>query len=75
MRDANVAPSMSSRSSPGKTYSIGARYANEPIHIQPDTEKSPRGLGIKIFGVEGEAMSGEGTGTMDRESNALAMIG
>ncbi|GAA6034936.1 hypothetical protein JCM8097_009374 [Rhodosporidiobolus ruineniae] len=36
-----------------KTYDVAARYANEPVHAVPDTEKCPRGLGLKVFGVEG----------------------
>lgn len=60
---------------PGKTYDAVARYANEPIHIQPDTEKAPRGLGVKLFGVEGEAIDGkEGTGTMDLHFNNAPML-
>jgi hypothetical protein len=42
--------------SPGKTYNIAARYANEPVFLQADQESGPRGLGMRIFGVQGERL-------------------
>ncbi|KAL8716181.1 MAG: hypothetical protein Q9220_000086 [cf. Caloplaca sp. 1 TL-2023] len=30
-------------------YPVCARYANEPVFLQPDTTPGPRGLGLKIF--------------------------
>lgn len=31
------------------TYPVIARYANEPVFLQPDTAPGPRGMGLKIF--------------------------
>jgi hypothetical protein len=42
----------------GKTYDVAARYANEPVFLQADQEPGPRGLGLRIFGVEGERLEG-----------------
>lgn len=41
---------------PGKSYHVGARYASEPVFLQADQEPGPRGLGLRIFGVEGERL-------------------
>lgn len=41
---------------PGKVYDIAARYASEPVFLQPDQEPGPRGLGLRVFGVEGERL-------------------
>jgi hypothetical protein len=41
---------------PGKTYDVAARYSNEPIFLQADQEQGPRGLGMRVFGVEGERL-------------------
>lgn len=43
---------------PGASYPIVARFANEPSHIQPDTVNGPRGVGIKVFNVTGEFLEG-----------------
>ncbi|KAF2030889.1 heme-dependent catalase [Setomelanomma holmii] len=43
---------------PGKTYDVAARYANEPVFLQADQEPSPRGLGLRVFGVEGQRLAG-----------------
>jgi hypothetical protein len=43
---------------PGKTYDVAARYANEPVFLQADQEPGPRGLSMKIFGVNGERLEG-----------------
>ncbi|KAL9602001.1 MAG: hypothetical protein Q9219_002109 [cf. Caloplaca sp. 3 TL-2023] len=32
------------------TYPVCARYANEPVFLQPDNVTGPRGLGLKVFG-------------------------
>ncbi|KAI8938146.1 hypothetical protein NX059_005812 [Plenodomus lindquistii] len=42
----------------GKTYNVAARYASEPVFLQADQEPGPRGLGLRIFGVEGERLEG-----------------
>lgn len=41
---------------PGKTYNVAARYANEPVFLQADQEPGPRGLSLRVFGVEGERL-------------------
>jgi hypothetical protein len=41
---------------PGKTYDVAARYSNEPSWLQADQENGPRGLGMRVFGVEGERL-------------------
>ncbi|KAK8220188.1 hypothetical protein M8818_000604, partial [Zalaria obscura] len=41
---------------PGKSYDVAARYANEPVFLQPDQEPDPRGLSMKVFGVKGERL-------------------
>lgn len=43
---------------PGKTYDVAARYANEPVFLQADQEPGPRGLAMRIFDVEGERLEG-----------------
>jgi hypothetical protein len=43
---------------PGNTYDVVARYANEPVFLQPDQEPGPRGMGLRVFGVEGERLPG-----------------
>lgn len=43
---------------PGKTYDVAARYANEPVFLQADQEPGPRGLGLRVFGVEGKRLEG-----------------
>jgi hypothetical protein len=44
--------------SPGTTYNVTARYANEPVFLQADQEPGPRGLGLRVFDVEGERLEG-----------------
>ncbi|KAF2110858.1 catalase-like domain-containing protein [Lophiotrema nucula] len=61
---------------PGKTYDVAARYANEPVFLQPDQDPGPRGLGMRVFGVEGERLEGadpDGT-TQDWFFNNAPMI-
>ena len=41
---------------PGETYDVAARYANEPVFLQADQEPGPRGLGMRVFGVQGERL-------------------
>lgn len=48
---------------------MAGRYANEPVHILPDTAKGPRGLGLKVFGVEGSPH-----GTQDLLFNNAPML-
>lgn len=39
---------------PGKSYDVAARYANEPVFLQPDQTPGPRGLSMKVFEVHGD---------------------
>lgn len=55
--------------SPGKTYKLIARYANEPSHIMDDKKPSPRGMAIKVFGVEGKFMQDSVGHTQDLHFN------
>jgi hypothetical protein len=41
-----------------KTYDVAARYASEPVFLQADQDSGPRGLGMRIFGVESERLEG-----------------
>ena len=41
---------------PGETYDVAARYANEPVFLQADQEPGPRGLGMRVFGVQGKGL-------------------
>lgn len=41
---------------PGKSYKIAARYASEPVFLQADQEPGPRGLGLRVFGVDGKRL-------------------
>lgn len=43
---------------PGKSYDVAARYANEPVFLQADHEPGPRGLSMRIFGAEGDRLEG-----------------
>jgi hypothetical protein len=43
---------------PGKMYNVAVRYANEPVFLQPDQEPGSRGMGLRMFGVEGERLPG-----------------
>ena len=59
------------------TYTIVARYANEPVFLQPDTEPGPRGMAIKVFHVSGERLKTPGNedlSTQDFFFNNAPMI-
>lgn len=43
---------------PERSYDIAARYASEPVFLQADQEPGPRGLGMRVFGVEGQRLEG-----------------
>lgn len=43
---------------PGQTFDVAARYANELVFLQADQEPGPRGLGLCVFGAEGERLQG-----------------
>lgn len=59
---------------PGKTHPVIARYANEPSFILPDTQRAPRGLGLKIFNVEGERLEDDGKHTQDLLFNNAPIV-
>ncbi|KAF2816152.1 heme-dependent catalase [Mytilinidion resinicola] len=42
----------------GRVYDVAARFANEPVFLQPDQSPGPRGLSLKVFGVNGELLEG-----------------
>lgn len=46
------------------TYDIALRYANEPFKILDDKINAPRGVGMRVFGVEGPKLTGSHS-TMD----------
>jgi hypothetical protein len=39
-----------------KTYDVAARFANEPVFLQADQEPGPRGMSLRVFGVEGQRL-------------------
>jgi catalase len=43
---------------PGKSHDVAARYANEPVFLQADQEPGSRGMGLRIYGVEGTRIEG-----------------
>lgn len=49
---------------PGKIYDVAGRYASEPVFLQADQEPGPRGLGLRVFGVEGQRLP-----SADQEAN------
>lgn len=63
---------------PGSQYSVIARYANEPTFYLPDNQRAPRGLGLKIFGVQGDRLGNEeqakGNRTQDFMFNNAPMV-
>lgn len=60
---------------PGKTYDVAARYANEPVFLQDDKAPGPRGMAFRVFGVDGESLSGAGrANTQDFFFNNAPMI-
>jgi hypothetical protein len=61
---------------PGKTYDATARYANEPVFLQPDQAPRPRGLSMKVLGMHGELLEDgdESAPTQDFFFNNAPMI-
>lgn len=53
--------------SQGGTYPVVARYANEPVWLQPDMAPGPRGLGLKIFNVQGERIDSPGNDKLNTQ--------
>ncbi|OJJ46175.1 hypothetical protein ASPZODRAFT_142798 [Penicilliopsis zonata CBS 506.65] len=52
---------------PGREYDVIARYANEPYLLLDDKEATPRGLALKVFGVDGERLEGVENKTMTQD--------
>jgi hypothetical protein len=61
---------------PGSTYPVMARFANEPSFVLPDNTNAPRGLGMKVFGVQGERILSDQSGleTQDFLFNNAPMV-
>ncbi|PRP79155.1 hypothetical protein PROFUN_13105 [Planoprotostelium fungivorum] len=59
-----------------KTYDVILRYASEPIHIDDDRNRAPRGLGMKVFDVTGRHLhpSGNETRTHDFAFNSAPTL-
>ena len=47
------------------TYPLVARYANEPVWLQPDTAPGPKGMGMKVFDVQGKRIDTPGNETLN----------
>jgi hypothetical protein len=60
---------------PGASYPVIARYANEPTFLLPDNVRAPRGLGLKVFDVHGERLGDDYPGsTQDFCFNNAPMV-
>lgn len=44
---------------PGK-HPVAIRFSSEPTDLTPDTVPQPRGLGMKVFNVEGTKLRPDG---------------
>ena len=62
--------------SEAREHPVALRFANEPIFIQDDRTPGPRGVGMKIFNVNGEFLDpiGERTHTQDMTFNNAPML-
>jgi hypothetical protein len=58
----------------GGTYDVIMRYSSLTPKIVPDNEPAPRGIGMKIFGVEGEKIWGEDKKTQDWTLNNYPIL-
>lgn len=56
------------------TYDCIMRYSSLTPKILPDTAPQPRGIGMKIFGVEGEKIWGEDKKTQDWTFNNYPVL-
>jgi len=60
---------------PDTSYEIMARYANEPSFVMPDSVAAPRGLGLKVFEVNGDRLNrDDGLTTQDFLFNNAPMV-
>lgn len=60
---------------PGK-HDIAMRFSSEPTDLVPDTLPQPRGVGLKVFGVEGKTLRSDGKDpqTQDLEFNSAPFL-
>ncbi|PWN91917.1 heme-dependent catalase [Acaromyces ingoldii] len=60
---------------PGK-HPVAIRFSSEPTDLTPDTVPQPRGLGMKVFNVEGTKLRPDGKDpkTQDFEFNSAAAL-
>lgn len=60
---------------PGK-HPIAMRFSSEPTDLVPDNVPQPRGLGIKVFNVEGTKLRPDGKDpkTQDLEFNSSPIL-
>jgi hypothetical protein len=60
---------------PGK-HPVAIRYSSEPTDLVPDNVPQPRGLGMKIFNVEGRKLRPDGKDpkTQDIEFNSSPIL-
>jgi len=56
------------------TYDVIMRYSSLTPKILPDNLSAPRGIGMKIFGVEGEKIWGEDKKTQDFTMNNYSVL-
>ncbi|KJX95874.1 catalase like protein [Zymoseptoria brevis] len=56
------------------TYDVIMRYSSLTPKILPDNAPQPRGIGMKIFGVEGEKIWGQDKGTQDFTFNNYPVL-
>lgn len=56
------------------TYDMIMRYSSLTPKIVPDNVPAPRGIGMKIFGVEGEKLWGEDKKTQDWTFNNYPIL-
>lgn len=63
-------------SNESKTYPVAMRFANEPTFLQDDRAPGPRGVGMKVFEVEGKFLDpvGERTHTQDFTFNNAPIL-
>ncbi|KIW18246.1 hypothetical protein PV08_02534 [Exophiala spinifera] len=56
------------------TYDVIMRYSSLPPKLMPDNIPAPRGIGMKIFGIEGEKFWGEDKKTQDFTLNNYPIL-
>lgn len=56
------------------TYDVIMRYSSLTPKLVPDPAPAPRGIGMKIFGIEGEKIWGEDKKTQDWTFNNYSIL-